>query len=66
MEEIIMKIDDNRVEAISTENLLSRVNNSGALSRDVEEEGSMYEKNAGAKLHQLLDASPRTDAIVAS
>ncbi|XP_024176052.1 common plant regulatory factor 1 isoform X4 [Rosa chinensis] len=66
MEEIIMKIDDNRVEAISTENLLSRVNNSGALARDVEEEGSMYEKNAGAKLHQLLDASPRTDAIVAS
>ena len=67
MEEIIMNIDDNRVEAISTENLLSRVNNSGALARDhVEEEGSMYEKKPGAKLHQLLDASPRTDAIAAS
>ncbi|KAL6124093.1 hypothetical protein ACLB2K_076608 [Fragaria x ananassa] len=66
MEEIIMNIEDNRVETISTENLLSRVDNSGALARDVEEEGSMYEKKAAAKLHQLLDASPRTDAIAAS
>lgn len=61
-----MNIEDNRVEAISTENLLSRVDNSGALARDVEEEGSMYETKAAAKLHQLLDASPRTDAIAAS
>ncbi|XP_050387644.1 common plant regulatory factor 1-like [Argentina anserina] len=66
MEEIIMNINDNRVETINTENLLSRVNNSGGLARDVEEEGSMYEKKAGGKLHQLRDASPRADAIAAS
>lgn len=66
MEEIIiMNIDDSKVQAISTENLLSRVNNSGSIARDVEEEGGMHEKNAGAKLHQLLDASPRADAIAA-
>lgn len=64
-EEIIMNIDDSKVQAISTENLLSRVNNSGSIARDVEEEGGMHEKNAGAKLHQLLDASPRADAIAA-
>lgn len=65
MEEIIINIDDSKVQAISTENLLSRVNNSGSIARDVEEEGVMHEKNAGAKLHQLLDASPRADAIAA-
>lgn len=65
MEEIIMNIDDSKVQAISTENLLSRVNNSGSIARDVEEEGGMYEKNTGAKLHQLLDKSPRADAIAA-
>ncbi|KAF5945015.1 hypothetical protein HYC85_015243 [Camellia sinensis] len=49
-----------------TENLLSRVNNSGSVERS--DEGSeMYESNskAGAKLHQLLDTSPRTDAVAA-
>lgn len=65
MEEIIMNIDDSKVQALSTENLLSRVNNSGSIARDVEEEGGMYEKNSGAKLHQLLDAGPRADAIAA-
>lgn len=65
MEEIIINIDDSKVQAISTENLLSRVNNTGSIARDVEEEGGMHEKNAGAKLHQLLDASPRADAIAA-
>lgn len=52
---------------ISTENLLSRVNNSGSIDRTGEEENDGYEKNrnSGAKLHQLLDTSPRADAIVA-
>ncbi|KAE8685134.1 G-box binding factor 3, putative isoform 2 [Hibiscus syriacus] len=31
-----------------------------------DKEGEMYEKKSGAKLHQLLDASPRTDAVAAS
>ncbi|XP_024019007.1 common plant regulatory factor 1 [Morus notabilis] len=52
---------------ISTENLLSRVNNSGSIDRTAEEENDMYEKNSnsGAKLHQLLDTSPRADAVAA-
>ncbi|KAE8708017.1 G-box binding factor 3, putative isoform 2 [Hibiscus syriacus] len=29
-------------------------------------EGEMYKKKSGVKLHQLLDASPRTDAVAAS
>lgn len=50
---------------MSTENLLSRVNNSGSVA---EEEKDVYEKssNSGAKLHQLLDTSPRTDMVAAS
>lgn len=53
--------DDNRAPAVSTENLLSRVSNSGS----VDEEGRMYDSNAGAKLHQLLGTSPRADAVAA-
>ena len=50
----------------STENLLSRVNNSGYVDRSEEDCGT-YESNkkSGAKLHQLLDTSPRTDAVAA-
>lgn len=61
------KVDDKRVLPVSTENLLSRVNNSGSVDRSTEEEGDMYEKNTntGAKLHQLLDTSPRADAVAA-
>ncbi|KAM2280413.1 hypothetical protein ACFX1S_041138 [Malus domestica] len=67
MEDIIMNIDDKRVQPFSTENLLSRVNNAGSIARDAEKDGDndMYEKNNGAKLHQLLDASPRADAVAA-
>lgn len=60
------KVDDRT--PVSTENLLSRVNNnSGPVDRSTEEEGDMYEKNTntGAKLHQLLDTSPRADAVAA-
>ncbi|KAL8172517.1 hypothetical protein V2J09_024321 [Rumex salicifolius] len=54
---------------VSTENLLSRVNNSGS-GNSGESGGGKYDKggsnsNSGAKLHQLLDASHRADAVAA-
>jgi plant G-box-binding factor len=60
-------IDDKRGVPVSTENLMSRVNNSGPIDRSIEEKSDMYENNSnsGAKLHQLLDASPRADAVAA-
>ncbi|MCD7460456.1 Common plant regulatory factor [Datura stramonium] len=59
------KIDDKRLQPVGTVNLLARVNNSGTLDR-TNEEGEVYENNSsGAKLHQLLDTSPRTDAVAA-
>lgn len=60
-------INDKRAQPISTENLLSRVNNSGSIDRTAEEESEVYEKNSnsGKKLHQLLDTSPRADAVAA-
>ncbi|XP_015888834.3 common plant regulatory factor 1 [Ziziphus jujuba] len=68
-EQIILNssIEDKRAQPISTENLLSRVNNSSSVDRTAEEENEMYEKNSnsGTKLHQLLDTSPRTDAVAA-
>ncbi|KAK6920037.1 G-box binding protein, multifunctional mosaic region [Dillenia turbinata] len=59
--------DDKRVHPVSTENLLSRVNNSGAIDRNAEVEGDVYEKNSnsGVKLRQLLDTSTRADAVPA-
>ncbi|KAL9430280.1 hypothetical protein AB3S75_025631 [Citrus x aurantiifolia] len=65
-QEIVLN-EDKRVTPVSTENLLSRVNNSGTVDRNMEEGGHLFEKNSnsGAKLHQLLDASPRTDAVAA-
>ncbi|XP_075646697.1 common plant regulatory factor 1-like isoform X1 [Castanea sativa] len=67
-EEIILNsIDGKRTLPVSTENLLSRVNNSGSIGISIEEKSDMYDKNSnsGAKLHQLLDASPRADAVAA-
>ncbi|CAI9101184.1 OLC1v1038446C1 [Oldenlandia corymbosa var. corymbosa] len=62
------KFNEIRVQPVSTANLLARVNNSGPTDRS-EEEGHGYDNskntNSGAKLHQLLDASPRTDAVAA-
>nr|XP_009788650.1 PREDICTED: transcriptional activator TAF-1-like isoform X2 [Nicotiana sylvestris]XP_016483466.1 PREDICTED: transcriptional activator TAF-1-like isoform X2 [Nicotiana tabacum] len=59
------KIDDKRLQPISTADLLARVNNSGLLDR-TNEDSEIRENNAsGAKLHQLLDASRRTDAVAA-
>ncbi|XAR63000.1 hypothetical protein NMG60_11022780 [Bertholletia excelsa] len=65
-EELIStNIDDKRVP-ISTENLLSRVNNSGSIDRS-DEANEKYENNSnsGTKLRQLLDKSPRADAVAA-
>ncbi|XP_069147939.1 transcriptional activator TAF-1 isoform X2 [Solanum lycopersicum] len=59
------KIDDKRLQPVGTVNLLARVNNSGS-SDTTNEDGEVYENNSsGAKLHQLLDTSPRTDAVAA-
>ncbi|CAI0469730.1 unnamed protein product [Linum tenue] len=60
-------VEEPRGTADSTENLLSRVNNSSAAC--VAEEGNAAEDGnpkSGAKLRQLLDASPRAaDAVPA-
>ncbi|KAI7732952.1 hypothetical protein M8C21_004238 [Ambrosia artemisiifolia] len=52
--------------SLSTANLLARVDNGSSGSGG---EGEVYESNnnqkSGAKLRQLLDASPRADAVVA-
>ncbi|GFS38748.1 G-box binding factor 2 [Actinidia rufa] len=64
-EVILTKLDDKRVP-VSTENLLSRVNNSGSVDRS--DEGSQsYENNSnsGVKLRQLLGARSRADAVAA-
>jgi len=61
-------IDSQRATPVSTENLLSRVNNnSSSNDRTVEDENGFCENkpNSGAKLHQLLDTSPRADAVAA-
>lgn len=60
------KIDDKRLKPVSTANLLARVNNNGSFNR-ANEDGEVHDSNStsGAKLHQLLDASPRTDAVAA-
>ncbi|XP_027350122.1 common plant regulatory factor 1-like isoform X3 [Abrus precatorius] len=60
-------IDSQRATPVSTENLLSRVNNSGSNDRTEEDENGFCDKkpNSGAKLHQLLDTSPRADAVAA-
>ncbi|KAK7397401.1 hypothetical protein VNO78_18572 [Psophocarpus tetragonolobus] len=61
-------IESQRATPVSTENLLSRVNNnSSSNDRTAEEENGFCENkpNSGAKLHQLLDTSPRADAVAA-
>lgn len=66
-------IEDPRLDtkslSLSTANLLSKVDN-GSSSSSGNDEGEVYEGNINqkpsAKLHQLLDASPRADAVAAS
>jgi plant G-box-binding factor len=65
---ILSSIDSQRITPVSTENLLSRVNNnSGSNDRAMEDENGYCDNkpNSGAKLHQLLDTSPRADAVAA-
>ncbi|KAE9595767.1 putative transcription factor bZIP family [Lupinus albus] len=67
-EEVILNsIDIQGAIPRSTENLLSRVNNSGSNDRTEEDENDYGENKptAGAKLHQLLD-NHRANAVAAS
>lgn len=67
-EEIVLNgVDGKRATPISTENLLSRVNNSSSNDITTEEENDYCDEkqNSSAKLHQLLDTSPRADAVAA-
>lgn len=59
---------DKRATPVSTENLLSRVNDSNSDDRAAEEENGFCENkpNSGAKLRQLLDTNPRANAVAAS
>ncbi|XP_011093363.1 common plant regulatory factor 1 isoform X5 [Sesamum indicum] len=60
------KIDNLRLKKpVGTVNLLARVNNSDSTDRRNEEGESYENRSPGAKLHQLLDSSPRTDAVAA-
>ncbi|KAL7233095.1 hypothetical protein ACSBR1_016850 [Camellia fascicularis] len=66
-EEVVSTKVDKKRMPISTENLLSRVNNSGSIDRS-NEDGEVYENNSNSgskKLHQLLDACSRADAVAA-
>ncbi|KAL2468973.1 G-box-binding factor 3 [Forsythia ovata] len=59
------KIDESGLKPIGTENLLARVNNSNRKNES--DTYDTYEnKSSGTKLRQLLDTSPRTDAVAAS
>ena len=67
-EEIILSsIESKRAAPVSTENLLSRVNNSSSNDRTTENENDFCEnkRNSGGKLHQLLDTNPRANAVAA-
>ncbi|XP_022898025.1 common plant regulatory factor 1-like isoform X2 [Olea europaea var. sylvestris] len=59
------EIDDLRMKPIGTINLLARVNNSGFVENKDDENDTCEKKSPRAKLHQLLDTSPRTDAVAA-
>ena len=63
----LTNLDVKRNPTDSIENLLSRVNDSGSVSRNLEEATETYEKSSksGAKLHQLLDTNRRADAVAA-
>lgn len=67
-EGILSKLDGSSSSPISTGKPPSRVNNkSGSTERSKEGEDESYKRNSntGAKLHQLLDPKPRTDAVAA-
>ncbi|KZV21873.1 transcriptional activator TAF-1 [Dorcoceras hygrometricum] len=61
------KTSDFKLKPVSTVNLLARVNkNSNSTDRNNENGDSLDNTSPGAKLHLLLDTSPRTDAVAAS
>ena len=68
-EEIILNsTDSNRAPPVSTENLLSRVNNNSSSDDRTAEDNKDFCENkskSGAKLHQLMDTNPRADAVAA-
>lgn len=53
------------MKPIGTVNLLARVNNSGSVEKKDEENDAYEKKSPRGKLHQLLDTSPRADAVAA-
>lgn len=59
-------IDDKRLKPVSTADLLARVNNNNGSFSRTNEDGEVHDSTSGAKLHQLLDASSRTDHAVAA
>lgn len=61
------KIDDLRLKPVGTVNLLARVNNSDSSEARNEDDSDSFDNSsqARAKLHQLLDNKPRTDAVAA-
>lgn len=59
------RMDDLRLKPVGTVNLLARVDDSNSTDRRNEDGESYEDKNPGAKLHQLLDSSPRTDVVAA-
>ncbi|KAK4483508.1 hypothetical protein RD792_010705 [Penstemon davidsonii] len=57
--------DEVRMKPVATVNLLARVNNTDSTDPKNEDGDSYENRSSGAKLHQLLDAGPRTDAVAA-
>ncbi|TMW88538.1 hypothetical protein EJD97_018425 [Solanum chilense] len=59
-------IDDKRLKPVSTSDLLARVNNNNGSFSRTNKDGEVHDSTSGAKLRQLLDASSRTDHVVAA
>ncbi|CAH9123687.1 unnamed protein product [Cuscuta epithymum] len=62
------RVGDKGVQPVTTANLLARVDDNSDCADKNGEEGETYERsgsNSRTKLHQLLDASPITDAVAA-
>lgn len=64
-EMILGRIEDKGAQPVATANLLARVDNSDCGDKNGEEGGGERSGKSRTKLHQLLDASPRTDAVAA-
>lgn len=62
----VPEMDDLGLKPVGTKNLLSRVDDDDSADRK-DEDGEPLENKGSpvAKLHQLLDSSPRTDVVAA-